>query len=329
MQENDTRDDEDITPIFDGMRTFLRMIGENPSREGLRDTPRRVLASWDKLYGGYKIDVPSLFRTFSEPCDEMVVLRDIEFYSTCLAGSTFIETPAGRIPISRLKNGDWVYCFDEEAWEMTVERAVLPRITGKAKQLWRVYTDKDTILCTSDHKFLTHDVGWLRADELQPGHSVVALQRGSGLRGTAYPSCVERTDWFEDVWCMDVPNHHNFVANGMVVHNCEHHLLPFFGKAHIAYLPNRKVVGVSKLARLLEAFARRLQIQERICQQVTGALDTFLQPYGSACVLEAQHFCMTSRGVEKQNSVMVTSSLTGAFKEHARARIEFLQLIGK
>jgi len=110
---------------------------------------------------------------------------------------------------------------------------------------------------------------------------------------------------------------------------CEHHLLPFFGKAHIAYIPNGCIVGISKLARVLEVFSRRLQIQERICQQITMALDTRLFPKGSACVLEAQHFCMTSRGVEKQNSVMVTSSLTGAFKTDERTRSEFLRLIGK
>ncbi|GAG88950.1 unnamed protein product, partial [marine sediment metagenome] len=91
---------------------------------------------------------------------------------------------------------------------------------------------------------------------------------------------------------------------------CEHHMLPFFGRAHIAYIPNKKVIGVSKLVRILEVYARRLQIQERICQQVTEALDTNLSPLGSACVLEAQHFCMTARGVEKQHSIMVTSSLT-------------------
>lgn len=108
---------------------------------------------------------------------------------------------------------------------------------------------------------------------------------------------------------------------------CEHHLLPFFGKAHIAYIPNGKVVGISKLARLLEIFSRRMQIQERIGQQVTCALDELLCPLGSACILEAQHFCMTSRGIQKQNSIMVTSSLTGVFRSNASARAEFMGLI--
>ena len=107
---------------------------------------------------------------------------------------------------------------------------------------------------------------------------------------------------------------------------CEHHMLPFHGKAHIAYIPNGKVVGISKLARILEVFARRLQIQERICTQVTGTLQKLLKPKGAACVLSAQHYCMTSRGVEKQDSVMVTSALTGVFLD-AAVRAEFFNMI--
>ena len=90
---------------------------------------------------------------------------------------------------------------------------------------------------------------------------------------------------------------------------CEHHMLPFFGKAHIAYMPTKKVLGVSKLVRMMEVFARRLQIQERIGKQVTDALMTYGDCLGAACVIEAQHFCMVSRGVQKQNSKMVTSSM--------------------
>jgi GTP cyclohydrolase I len=108
--------------------------------------------------------------------------------------------------------------------------------------------------------------------------------------------------------------------------SCEHHLLPFAGRAHVAYIPDGRVIGISKLARLVEIFSRRLQIQERICQQVTEALDTYLKPLGSACIIEASHFCMMCRGVNKQNSVMVTSSLTGEFRNH-EVRQELLALI--
>lgn len=168
----------------------LQYIGEDPNREGLRETPARVVKSWGKLFGGYKASVEGVFKTFEEgACDSMVILKDIEFYSTC-----------------------------------------------------------------------------------------------------------------------------------------EHHLLPFYGKAHIGYIPAGKVIGVSKLARLLEVFARRMQIQERIGEEVTTALMTHLQPKGAICILEAQHHCMTSRGVEKQDSVMVTSSIRGIFSE-LNVRNEFLTLI--
>jgi GTP cyclohydrolase I len=171
---------------------MLEHIGEDPKREGLLETPARVVKSWKALFGGYGIDPAGVFKTFSEgACDEMVLLRDVEFYSTF-----------------------------------------------------------------------------------------------------------------------------------------EHHIIPFHGTASIAYIPNKKVIGVSKLVRLLEVYARRLQIQERLCQQVTAALDQYLQPLGSACVLNAQHMCMTARGVQKQGSRMVTSSLTGVFKTNPQTRAEFLQLVG-
>lgn len=170
---------------------MIQAIGDDPDREGLKETPARVVASWNHLFSGYKVDPRSVIKVFEDDSsDEMVILKDIEFYSTC-----------------------------------------------------------------------------------------------------------------------------------------EHHMLPFHGKAHIAYIPRGKVIGVSKLARLLEVYTRRLQIQERICQQVTKALQDYLQPKGAACILEAQHFCMTCRGVEKQNSVMTTSSLVGVFKSDMDVRTEFLHMI--
>ena len=169
---------------------ILESIGEDPKREGLQETPRRVVKSYKTLFGGYDTDPADVLKTFKEDtCDEMVVLRDIEFFSTC-----------------------------------------------------------------------------------------------------------------------------------------EHHMLPFHGTASIAYIPNGKVVGISKLARVLEIYARRLQIQERLTEQITFALDQVLEPLGSACVIKAKHLCMVARGVEKQNSVMVTSSLTGAFRD-AVVRQEFMGLV--
>lgn len=179
-------------PPYESVRNIIRHIGEDPTREGLVDTPSRVVRSWSELFGGYNKDPKSVFKTFEDGvCDELVLLKDVEWYSCC-----------------------------------------------------------------------------------------------------------------------------------------EHHMLPFFGKAHIAYIPNGKIIGVSKLARLLEIYSRRLQVQERLCTQITKALDENLTPLGSACILEATHLCMVMRGVQKQNSTMVTSSLSGVFKEDINARSELLRLIG-
>src|SRR5436309_210125 len=108
---------------------------------------------------------------------------------------------------------------------------------------------------------------------------------------------------------------------------CEHHLLPFIGKAHVAYIPAGKVIGLSKVARIVDVFARRLQIQEQLTTQIADALMQALHPSGVAVVIEAKHLCMMMRGVEKQNSVMKTSCLLGSFKQDARTRSEFLSLL--
>ena len=107
---------------------------------------------------------------------------------------------------------------------------------------------------------------------------------------------------------------------------CEHHMLPFFGRAHVAYLPAGRIVGLSKLARVVDVFARRLQIQERLTDQIADAVMEILEPLGVGVVIEAAHFCMMMRGVEKQNSRTVTSALRGVFRDDARTRDEFLRL---
>ena len=108
---------------------------------------------------------------------------------------------------------------------------------------------------------------------------------------------------------------------------CEHHLLPFFGKCHIAYLPTKKIVGLSKLPRLVEVYARRLQVQERLTQQIASTLLKLINADGVGVVIEAQHLCMMMRGVEKQNSYAITSALLGRFRDDARTRAEFINLI--
>lgn len=182
----------DTQAIENSIRDILAHIGDDPAREGLIDTPKRIIKSWDKLFGGYDKNPKDIARVFEDgACNEMVVLKNIEFYSTC-----------------------------------------------------------------------------------------------------------------------------------------EHHFLPFFGKMHAAYIPNGKVIGVSKLARIVEIFARRLQIQERLVSQIADSIQEILEPKGVMIVCEAQHFCMTSRGVEKQNSIMVTSAIRGVFQEND-TRQEALRLFGK
>ena len=110
---------------------------------------------------------------------------------------------------------------------------------------------------------------------------------------------------------------------------CEHHLLPFFGKCHVAYIPKGCIIGLSKIPRLVDMFARRLQVQERLTMQIAETINAKINPKGVAVVIEAQHLCMIMRGVEKQNSVAVTSSMLGAFKDDQNTRNEFLNLVQK
>jgi GTP cyclohydrolase IA len=108
---------------------------------------------------------------------------------------------------------------------------------------------------------------------------------------------------------------------------CEHHLLPFFGKCHVAYIPTTKVIGLSKIPRLVDVFSRRLQVQERLTNQIADTIKDAVNPMGVAVVMEATHLCMSMRGVEKQNSFCVTSAMLGIFRDNARTRMEFLELI--
>lgn len=174
----------------DAVRRLIEFAGDDPDRDGLRDTPDRVVKAYGELFSGYRQKPEDVLKQFDVPYDEMVLLKDIDLFSTC-----------------------------------------------------------------------------------------------------------------------------------------EHHLLPFYGKAYVAYVPSGgRVVGLSKLARLVDVFARRLQVQERITEQVTDALNSFLMPLGCACVIEATHLCVCARGVGKQGARMVTSSLTGCFRELA-ARAELFNLI--
>ncbi len=145
----------------------------------------------------------------------------------------------------------------------------------------------------------------------------LALTEGYGIDISSLFTTFEKESYDQMVLLRDIEFHSL----------CEHHLLPFFGKAHVAYIPDKRIVGVSKLARVVDAFSRRLQNQERITQQIAQCLVDELAPIGVAVVLEGVHLCMRMRGVEKQNSVMKTTALLGTFKTDAAARDEFYQSI--
>jgi GTP cyclohydrolase I len=121
--------------------------------------------------------------------------------------------------------------------------------------------------------------------------------------------------------------YHSYLANGVLVANCEHHMIPFFGKCHVAYIPDGKILGLSKIPRLVDALSHRLQVQERLTTQIADALKTHLNPKGVAVVMEAQHLCTMMRGVQKQNTRMVTSSMLGTFRTDPKTRMEFLALL--
>ena len=126
----------------------------------------------------------------------------------------------------------------------------------------------------------------------------------------------------------DVPYDEMVIVKHIELYSlCEHHLLPFFGKCHVAYLPDKRIIGLSKLPRLVDMYARRLQVQERLTMQISETINEKIRPRGVAVVVEAQHLCMIMRGIEKQHSVAVTSSMLGAFKNNQNTRNEFLSLI--
>jgi len=445
------------TSAEDAVVRMLQAIGEDPQRGGLLETPRRVVKAWGEWFKGYGQDPRQFLKTFedgAEGCDQMVLLTNIPIYSHCVVGSTFIETPRGRVPIQDLKHGDWIYSVQPETMELKLVRCHRPRITQRNAALVRVYTDNDTVICTPDHKFLTTSGEWIEAQHLQNGTRLCSLYRGTMKAGTKdsptyYPTLiasrytrhggslkiqgpesdgritehrfiagmlgdplakeriavahhedencwnnvpenlrmvsigehnslhqrtqklannvvrkasaaaasgrpevrakrseavkksweqrrlvknhvvlgVEALDRREDVWCMTVPGTHTFFANGMAVHNCEHHITPFIGVAHVAYIPNGKIVGLSKIARVVEVFSRRLQVQERLTNQIADCIYEELAAYGVGVVVTAKHFCMATRGVKMPNVDTTTSALRGCFKELPEVREEFMALV--
>jgi len=458
--------------IEDNITRLIQFIGEDPTRQGLLETPKRVAKAWQHWTSGYSKkpeDILKVFEDGADGCDEMVIIRDIPFYSHCVIGSTFVETPKGRVPISKLTNGDLIYTMNPLTMELAITKCVNPRITQRNAKLVSLHTDNDTLICTPDHKILLTTGEWKEAQNLKNGDRLASLYRStetvfsgaqsyskliasrytrwhdgikingeskgilehrfvkSFLDSTDYSDgrsfithhineelwdnspenleiltiaqhnlahkrteklannqnrknaaaiasgreevrekrsasvkaywdklkenkvayekrCkltsdgiqkarnhvvigVQPLDYTEDVWCMTVPETQLFFANGIAVHNCEHHLAPFFGTASVTYIPDGHIVGLSKISRIVDMFSRRLQVQERLTNQIADALNDNLQPKGVGVVISARHLCMESRGICQQGHSTITSSLRGVLKENDSARAEFLTLI--
>jgi GTP cyclohydrolase I len=191
----------------------------------------------------------------------------------------------------------------------------LARASGEQEECWRLYVSSRWA-----------EAGWYKrhgfrklTDFYVPAESSLAtVEEVSRVPKSKKPYTVYSFQ------CEPFPT---FLVSGHLTHNCEHHLLPFFGKVHVGYLPNKKVVGLSKIPRIVDTFARRLQVQERLTVQIAETLKSKLNANGVGVVVEARHLCMMMRGVEKQNTVAVTSSMLGAFRSQPQTRLEFLKLI--
>ena len=167
----------------------------------------------------------------------------------------------------------------------------------------------------------------LNEDPGRPGLKKTPHRVAASLRWLTRGCCLDAEQVVRDAMFTEPHESMVLVRDIELYSMCEHHLLPFFGAAHVAYLPNGRIVGLSKIARVVDIFARRLQVQERLTDQIADALQTTLEPAGVGVVVEAYHLCMMMRGVEKQHSKTVTSALRGAFRDDPRTRDEFLRLV--
>ncbi len=339
----------------------LRLLGEDPAREGLVRTPDRVARSLRSLTDGYRMDARQAIgqALFEDDYDEVVAVRDIPFYSLCLPADQPVDAVDGPRPAGRIGVGDRLLTLASGEIGTTQVTAVSRR---RARYLVRVRTARGGWLSTPDHPFATPQ-GWVEAqdlagrlvewtdpDRVRPapvpampvaragGESVWVARHGFPA---AHTTSLQHSEWVPvgEVDLVEAPRqpfevcaftcrpHPTFLVGGHLAHNCEHHLLPFFGAAHVAYLPRGRVVGLSKIPRLVDIYAHRLQLQERMTRQIAEGLDEVTQPAGVAVVVEARHLCMEMRGVEKPGSQTVTSCMLGCFRDDARSRAEVLELL--
>ena len=188
----------------------------------------------------------------------------------------------------------------------------------------KIKMEKDLKKISKNYKEILEDIGedicreGLKKTPLRASKSIKFLTEGYNID----PDKILKSALFKEDY-----NQMVLIKNIELYSLCEHHILPFFGKAHVAYIPNGKIVGLSKIPRIVNVFSRRLQVQERLTEQISDCLEKNLQPKGVAVVIEASHLCVQMRGIEKQNSVTTTSSFTGVFLKEEKTRSEFINLI--
>jgi len=183
-------------------------------------------------------------------------------------------------------------------------------------------TDTTTVLA-ENYKTIIHGLG---EDITREGLEKTPERAAKAMQFLTHGYALDPLEILKSALFTEDHNQMIVVKNIEVYSMCEHHILPFFGKAHIAYIPNGKIVGLSKIPRIVDAYARRMQVQERLTDQIKNCIQEALEPLGVAVVIEAQHMCMQMRGIEKQNSFTTTSSFTGAFEKN-KTRKEFISLI--
>jgi len=416
-EDGSARRPYDQRRVENAVREILHAIGEDPERDGLRETPARVARAFREMFGGlYKRPEDVLTTTFDIGHDEMVLVRDIELFSTCVPSRQMVNAVGGQKRAADVKVGDKLWTLSHGQVRKTRVTSVGARFS---RELVEVRTEKGSFRVTPDHPLMTPE-GWLEARDVEGwyvawtpprslsrtrnrvtagyefGYAVGAIcadgtvgkriktklepvQRPSGLTGRMTPAEVigarfsPRTErasalyvadrWFRKhgfrtehhpahlidshwVRALEVRPIHadgrkpftvysykcepypSFLISGHLTHNCEHHLVPFHGVAHIGYIPSTegKITGLSKLARLVDVYARRPQVQERLTSQIADALMRILEPRGAIVVIEAEHLCMTMRGVRKPGAMTVTSAVRGAMRDPT-TRAEAMSLI--
>ena len=276
------------------VRALIAYLGDNPAREGLRATPKRVVAALDELYRGYReIPAEALIRTFgeTEPYDDFILVRDIAFTSHCEHHMLpfYGKSACG---VSSTSSG-------------CQARAIRHMRPARSNEV--LYPGDNDV--ADQNKIIINSV---------TAKATPRQNRGNPLLVKTLIRTFGETEPYDDFI---------LVRDIAFTSHCEHHMLPFYGKAHVAYRPVERVVGLSKLARLVDVYARRLQTQEHLTSQVATAIDEVLKPRGVAVLIEAEHTCMSIRGVTKPGISTVTTRFLGTFHDSTEDQVRFVTLV--